>query len=522
MKRNASTQVIKCLGSVLAFVLFCTFSWATTYTFQEISDDEWNNPANWTPSYPGLTIAAGDVVLIPPGEGCDIDGITVTNYGTITIQANDEASGSIFIRTTGALLNHGAFVQEEGSFFSLCGNVKNVGLMEFHHFMDMGCGGGDSFTGTLRNEGELIVDAFLENYGFIQNEEGGLLKVTIKGTLFNTRAFFNKGEVVNMGIVSQSIGASGWTPPFENWGVFKNENNADFINGFNNNGLFINNGSLHISGNHPEDKGFNYGTLRNNGAVTITTGNEFIHQGALLENNGTMEAITHKDGLITGTGLFEEGLTNGNTLRPGLPGAVGTLTVDDTYSNNRRILSIRLQAGGSNDKLVVNGPAIIAGTLKITVDNPGGLVPGSIFTILESTSLDPTYGTFDVLDAPLCCNWQLLYDYPNTGDVSLEYVADELLERSAEAIIPDQLVTPNPARQFLSFHLDAWKGYPVSLRLIDMEGSVLWQYHLDEVRQGEYQLNLLDLRLPAGYYQALIQSKRGTETELVLISPAGK
>jgi hypothetical protein len=328
--------------------------------------------------------------------------------------------------------------------------------------------------------------------------------------------------VVNLGVVDQSIGASGWVPPFENWGVFKNENAADFINGFNNNNLFINNGSFHLHGNHPEDRGVNYGTFRNNGSFTVTPGNEFIHKGTLLENNGTMEGINHEDGLITGTGLFEEGLTNGNTVRPGLPAAVGTLTVDDAYSNNRRILSIRLQAGGGHDKLVVNGPAIIAGTLKITVDNPGGLTPGSIFTILESTGLDPTYGTFDVLDAPACCNWQLLYDYPNTGDVSLEYVADEILERSAEGVIPDDLVTPNPANQYLAFHLNAWMGQPIALRLINMDGSVVWQYELNEVRQGQHQLNLLDLRLPIGYYQAVIQSKKGIETELVLINSPKK
>jgi hypothetical protein len=89
------------LSFLVALLLVCltaSSAFATTYTFTNAVDNNWDTAANWSPSYQDTTIAAGDTVNIP--ATCQIVSISIINNGTLNI--NEILS----IKTGGTLQNN--------------------------------------------------------------------------------------------------------------------------------------------------------------------------------------------------------------------------------------------------------------------------------------------------------------------------------------------------------------------------------------------------------------------------------
>jgi hypothetical protein len=104
-----------------------TFTIITTteFTYTGNSPDDWLDEGNWSPCYPGTTIASGSTVIVSPGSNLVIptgtsilNNGTVLNNGTITINGgtfNNEGSyigdgaytGGVFVNPVGGTVNPG-------------------------------------------------------------------------------------------------------------------------------------------------------------------------------------------------------------------------------------------------------------------------------------------------------------------------------------------------------------------------------------------------------------------------------
>ena len=126
----------------------------TVFTYTGVGD--WTNQENWSPSYPGTTINAGDSVII--SEGADVVSNSVTNNGTLT------NNGSYTSRST--LVNNGTFINENSynnsSFFNNIGEaINNADWISKSFFTN---------EGTLTNNSEFTVNSFFVNNAIIDNQ----------------------------------------------------------------------------------------------------------------------------------------------------------------------------------------------------------------------------------------------------------------------------------------------------------------------------------------------------------------
>lgn len=93
--------------------------------------------------------------------------------------------------------------------------------------------------------------------------------------------------------------------------------------------------------------------------------------GGIVVNPGVRltSAATGNLGLLRGAGTIDGLVTNSGTLAPGTQTAKGTLTVTGAFQQFANgTLAIRLSPGGSSDRLVVGGPATLAGTLALSYE----------------------------------------------------------------------------------------------------------------------------------------------------------
>ncbi len=106
---------------ILSFFFSFQTNFATNYYFSGNEDNNFNNPSNWTPSYPGNTISNEDAVFIQSDvnmEGVDleINGFIEVSMGTTLYSG----SNGIKIGKKGRAVNNGEvsllFLENAGSF----------------------------------------------------------------------------------------------------------------------------------------------------------------------------------------------------------------------------------------------------------------------------------------------------------------------------------------------------------------------------------------------------------------------
>lgn len=110
---------------ILLITLWAQCLLATTYTFNgNAGDDMWSNPDNWD-VYPGLSIQAGDMVILDSNNPCIIEvDETLTNHGTILAQ-NNSAYSSLIIQ--GSFTNHGNIDFQNGTSLEINAQVESYG-----------------------------------------------------------------------------------------------------------------------------------------------------------------------------------------------------------------------------------------------------------------------------------------------------------------------------------------------------------------------------------------------------------
>jgi hypothetical protein len=165
----------------------------------------------------------------------------------------------------------------------------------------------------------------------------------------------------------------------------------------------------------------NSGIITNSGTVT-NTGAFTNASGGLVTNNGTWNMTgafnNNANSTSKGSGTFQGSVfNNAGTVAPG--NSPGCLATANGY-NNQSTGTLDIEVNGKTtactnfDRLNVTGTAGLSGALKVTFGGGYTAAVGDVITILKSTALS---GTFSSNNLP--AGWNVLYNYPATGDVSL-------------------------------------------------------------------------------------------------------
>ncbi|MCB0618296.1 MAG: hypothetical protein KDC43_17785, partial [Saprospiraceae bacterium] len=166
-------------------------------------------------------------------------------------------------------------------------------------------------------------------------------------------------------------------------------------------------------------------------------------------------------------------------------------------------LSIELlNAGGpgiGHDQLEVSGQASLGGELVVSLDPGFEPEVGQSFVIVDAGSL---FDTFTTVVLPDCCTWELHYDFPANGQLSLEALDVPVSLDELAASAGDLLVFPNPARDLLQIDLSPWSGKAIELSVVNLQGMQLWKRSIDHAPTGTFSA---PIDLPAGPYRVVVR-----------------
>lgn len=223
-----------------------------------------------------------------------------------------------------------------------------------------------------------------------------------------------------------------------NWALY----NSDTATLFTNEGIMetLTNGKMYLEAKLYNNPGAEIRALSGTATIklpldnrgTVNIGGTLVNESVvsnnnLVINNGTINCpgLFSNNGTYKGNGLFRYSVFNNAGNGKVSPGnSPGCLNFADgfitTQSNNQVIAEIN---GKNNpctefDRVVVNGNATISGALLVSFG--GGYTPaqGDRITILKSSSLSGTFNTTNLPGA-----WTILYNFPATGDVTLNFGA---------------------------------------------------------------------------------------------------
>ena len=234
-------------------------------------------------------------------------------------------------------------------------------------------------------------------------QNGALLTIGGSGTLTidgaDVQGLLNQGTVANNGLLK-----IGLTTGTGSYGV---RNEGQFTNG---------SGEVKID-NATQAALYNFsGTFTNNASLSLKTA---VAAPFLLKSDGGT-VNNNASGTLSGTGMINPAhfTNNGGMLSPGY--SPGILTFDGSENFATGTLAIEVNAAGvagtDFDQIVVNGTATLGGTLALTFNFPAPS-DGDVVTIIDATALA---GTFSLVTG-LPEHWAVRYDFPTTGEVSLEY-----------------------------------------------------------------------------------------------------
>lgn len=189
------------------------------------------------------------------------------------------------------------------------------------------------------------------------------------------------------------------------------------------------------------------GTIQKMGTGVLTLTNTTsapanVQAGSLLFTGGLGATTVSSGAFLGGTGTITGNLTNAGTVSPG--NSPGTITVTGNYAQTSTgILAIELASAASFDHLVVNGSAVLAGTLQINAI--GGYNPiGASYTFL--TAAGGVSGTFTTVTGNALVTNRVairsVLTYAPTS-VTLSYTQ---LPFAMFALTPNQIATANAAQ----------------------------------------------------------------------------
>lgn len=234
-------------------------------------------------------------------------------------------------------------------------------------------------------------------------QNGALLTIGSSRTLTidgaDVQGLLNQGTVANNGLLKIGLTTGTGSYGVRNEGQFSNSS-----------------GEVKID-NATQAALYNFsGTFTNNASLSLKTA---VAAPFLLNSDGGTIS-NNASGTLSGTGIIKPThfINNGGMLSPGY--SPGILTFDGSENFAASTLAIEVNAAGvagtDFDQIVVNGTATLGGTLALTFNFPAPS-DGDVVTIIDATALAGTFSSVTGLPE----HWAVKYDFPNTGEVSLEY-----------------------------------------------------------------------------------------------------
>lgn len=362
-------------------------------------------------------------------------GGTTISAGTLQI-GNGGTSGSVL----GNIANNGTLAFDRSDSVTFAGNISGTGLLTQSGIGTLTLTGTNTYTGgttiqagtlegnTTSLQGNIVDNATL---AFNQTSTGtfsgvisgtGSLVQSGAGTLILTGAnVYSGGTTVNAGTLqgdsSSLLGAIADNATL----VFNQSADGSFSGDISGNGALLKTGT---------------GTLVLDG-VNAFTGNTTVQAGTLeVGDSNTPSALLGGNVQVTssatlrGHGTIGGSVINDGTLWPG--GSIGALTIQGNYTQNADgTLAIDVAPNGQSDQLIVNGKAVLGGTLNL-LEQSGTWQPRTNYTIL--TASGGLSGQF----ASISSNMAFLTPVLNYGTSSL----DLSLERNDINFVTAAL-TPN-------------------------------------------------------------------------------
>jgi len=391
----------------------------------------WDMAANWNPSIipasDNTVIISTGAPTIPASYNAAAKEISISNSADLiiangaTLTVPGATTHAIWVQGTGSSLQNSGTVTVTGSgpnthgIYVTGASLINTGYINVPYSANIGLAGIYNSGGSLSNQvgGTISIDRGVSTYA-------GL--ATVGGGTFTNGGIVNIGTNANAVLDARGINISGTNTNGTNaatgiitiarcgsgWSGFSVESNAVF----NNNGTM----DVGVGGNIPGDGISATSTFQNNGTVTIANVSD-----KLIEGNSTQNFFNNSGGTLKGTGtiLASTFRNNGGTLSPGY--SPGLLSFDASKTLIASEIEVEVNgpgmAGIDYDQIAVNGTATLGGssTLNLSINfTPSG---NQQIVILNATALS---GTFAIVNG-LTSGWSILYDTPNTGDVSLNF-----------------------------------------------------------------------------------------------------
>jgi subtilase-type serine protease len=305
----------------------------------------------------------------------------IQNLGTFNNSSTMNGVGPEFVNTLGATLNNtGAITIKSGeTFLNFASALNNSASGQFTNngTLDDYKGGTTSNAGTFTNNGTLDngFDTFtnsgvLNNTGRLMNES--VIQITSGGVLNNSGTFQN---ALNDGVAGSFTVMNGGT--FNNSNLFVSDSNSAFTMAAGSTVVNTNLGTMELSS--PTPTVVVGGNLRNDGSIILVAPPTM---GIISFPPPTL--VIASTGAMSGTGLVNGSITVQGTMKPG--DSLGTMTVNGLYQQMAGS-TLDILLGGANagqfSQLVVNGDAVLGGTLDVELFGSFDPTSGEIFEILS-------------------------------------------------------------------------------------------------------------------------------------------
>ncbi|MEM6345938.1 MAG: LamG-like jellyroll fold domain-containing protein [Bacteroidota bacterium] len=390
---------------------------------------------------------AGTLTVIV-GKNLTLEG-TVTNDGDIIVPGTLNLINTEFISNTGSTIDGG------GTLF-LRGTVTLSGSAPFEPGTNTVTNAAIGFVRTLTSSTN---QSMIIPLGTTFNAAGltisGLSGITNEGTfdlattILDTDVTNNATMNFENGTVSTSLGTAPTVTNSATGALRFNQNNGTvsdiaFVNQAGGNVFRNGTNTATLTGSFLNESG---ATFTVSSTRTFTTTGTFTNNGSVV-NGGNF----NNTGILSGTGSFQGNITilQPGTLAPG--SSPGTLNFSNNYTGNQANVVFSAEIEGTtpdteHDQIIVGGTATIGGVLETSFDPAYGFTTNDVITLIDANTV---VGTFASVTPALPADWNVRYDFPNTGEVSLEYTGPGTIgvggNNNALAFLPgDYVDVANPA-----------------------------------------------------------------------------
>ena len=269
--------------------------------------------------------------------------------------------------------------------------------------------GGITNDGTITIKGPLTLESNLLNNDLLDwTGSFGLMTVTSTAGVTITNASAGTMNLLTNSNTSQV--------DIVNAGTVNSTGTPDFNDDFQNTAT----GTIDVTVNSFKVSG----TMTNAGAITVTAPGRFDVFGTLTQNGSVTvnSALFLNSGLTNGTGAFVGSNVINNVNSTWAPGtSPGCMTFANGFDNNG---TLEIEVGGptpcsDHDQLQITGTADLGqGALSVSFLNNYAPPNDLAIVIIDATTIN---GQFNNVSPALPGEWEVRYDFPNTGEVSLFY-----------------------------------------------------------------------------------------------------